>query len=140
MSAPADDRPELVREDEDFLKRVAESYAPPPMTAAERAAFDEALLGRIRRGQPARSWLTAAWLPAAAAAALAAVWLFSPSPATDGLVPSEKIVPALTARAWEEELFLEGGSFESEQEQPDESELLPEEYIAIASVFLDGDG
>jgi hypothetical protein len=48
----------------------------------------------------------------------------------------EETVPALSARAWEEELFLEGGSFEAEQ--PDESELLPEEYIAIASVFLDG--
>ena len=135
MSLPSDERPKLAREDEGFVKRVAASYAPPPMAAAERAAFDEALLGRIRRGQPARRWLMAAWLPAAAAA-LAAVWLFSLSPGTDGLVPSEKIVPALSARVWEEELFLDGGSFEAEQ--PDESELLPEEYIAIASIFLDG--
>jgi hypothetical protein len=136
MSLPSDERSKLAREDEDFVKRVAASYAPPPMAAARRAAFDEALLGRIRRSHPARRWLMAAWLPAAAAVALVAVWIFSLSPGTDGLVPSEKIVPALSARVWEEELFLDGGSFESEQ--PDESELLPEEYIAIASVFLDG--
>ena len=136
MSSPSDDDPKLAREDEDFVERVAASYAPPPMAAAERAAFDEALLARTRRSHSARRWLVAAGLPTAATAALAAVWLFSLSPGTEGLVPSEKIVPALSARAWEEELFLEGGSFESEQ--PDESELLPEEYIAIASVFLDG--
>jgi hypothetical protein len=136
MSSPSDERPKLAREDEDFVKRVAASYAPPPMAAARRAAFDEALSERLRRGQPARRWLTAAWLPAAAAATLAAVWLFSGWPGTDGLVPLEETVPALSARAWEEELFLDGGSFEAEQ--PDESELLPEEYIAIASVFLDG--
>ena len=136
MSSPSDERPKLAREDEAFVKRVAASYAPPPMAAAERAAFDEALLERIRRSQPARRWLTAAGLPAAAAAAFAAAWLFFLSSGTDGLAPSEEIVPALSARAWEEELFLEGGSFEAEQ--PDESELLPDEYIAIASVFLDG--
>jgi hypothetical protein len=106
------------------------------MAAARRAAFDEALLGRMRRSHSARRWLVAAGLPAAATAALAAAWLFSLSPGTDGLVPSDESVPALSARAWEEDLFLEGGFFEAEQ--PDESELLPEEYIAIASVFLDG--
>ena len=136
MSSPSDDRPKLAPEDEDFVKRVAASYAPPSMAAAERAAFDEALLGRIRRSHAARRWLTLAGLPAAAAAGLAAVWLFSGWPGTDGLVPSDKIAPTLGARAWEEELFLDAGFFESEQ--PDESELLPEEYIAIAGVFLDG--
>ena len=133
MSSPSDESPKLTPEDEDFVKRVAASYAPPPMAAVERAAFDEALLGRIRRGHPARRRLMAAGLPAAA---LAAVWLLFLSPGTERLAPSEETVPALSARAWEEELFLEGESLESEQ--PDESELLPEEYIAIASVFLDG--
>jgi hypothetical protein len=136
MSLPSEERPKLAREDEDFVKRVAASYAPPPMEPAECAAFDEALLGRLRRGQPTRRRLMAAGLPAAAAAALAAVWLLFLSPGTERLAPSGGIVPALSARAWEEELFSEGGSFEAEQ--PDESELLPEEYIAIASVFLDG--
>ena len=136
MSSPSDESPKLTREDEDFVKRVAASYAPPPMAAVERAAFDEALLGRIRRGHPARRRLMAAGLPAAAAAALAAVWLLFLSPGTERLAPSEETVPALSARAWEEELFLEGESLESEQ--PDESELLPDEYMAIASVFLDG--
>ena len=148
MSSPTDDRPKLAPEDEDFVKRVAESYAPPPMAAAERAAFDEALLERVRRSHPARRWLMAAGLPAAAAAALAAAWLLFLSPGTDGLVPSEEMVPALSARAWEEELFLEDASFQSLEsvesfqsfgrEQLDESELLPDEYLAIASVFLDG--
>jgi len=136
MSSSSDDRPKLAREDEDFVKRVAESYAPPPMAAAERAAFEEVLLERVRRSHVARRWFTAAGLPAAAGAALAAAWLLFLSPGTEGLAPSEEIVPALSARAWEEELFLDGGFFELEQ--PDESELLPEEYIAIAGVLLDG--
>jgi len=136
MSSSHDERPELTREDEDFVKRVAEIYAPPPLAPAERAAFDEALLGRLRRRQAARHWLTLVWLPAAAAAGLAAVWLFSGWPGSDRLVPSDDIAPALGARAWEEEVFLDAGFFETEQS--DESELLPEEYIAIASVFLDG--
>ena len=102
MSLPSDERPKLAREDEGFVKRVAASYAPPPMTATERAAFDEALLGRIRRGQPERRWLVAAGLPAVAAAALAAVWLLFLSPGTEQLAPSEESVPALSARAWEE--------------------------------------
>ena len=136
MSSASDEHPKLSREDEDFVKRVAANYVPPSLGAAERAAFDEALLGRIRRSHAARRWLTLAWLPAAAAAGLAAVWLFSGWPGGDGLVASREIAPALSAGAWEEELFLDSGFFEAEQ--PDESELLPEEYIAIASVFLDG--
>jgi hypothetical protein len=136
MSSQSDERSKLSREDEDFVERVAASYAPPPMTAAERAAFDAALLERIGQSRPARRWLAAAGLPAAAAAALAAAWLFLFSPGTGGLAPLEESAPALSARAWEEELFLEGVFFEAEQ--PDESELLPEEYIAIASAFLDG--
>jgi hypothetical protein len=136
MSSPSDERPKLAREDEGFVKRVAESYAPPPMTAAERAAFDETLLERIQRSHPTRRWLTLAGVPAAVGAALAAAWLFFLSPGTEGLAPSEGMAPALSARAWEEELFLNGGLFEAER--ADESELLPEEYLAIASVLLDG--
>lgn len=136
MSSPTDDRPKLAREEQDFVERVAASYAPPPMSAAERAAFDESLSERIQRSRPARRWLAAAWLPAAAAAAVAGVWLLSARPETDGLVPSGEAVSALSARAWEEEIFFDAGLFESEQ--TDESELLPEEYLAIASVFLDG--
>lgn len=136
MSSPSDDRPKLARKDEDFVKSVAASYAPRPLAAAERAAFDEALWGRIRRRHAARSRLALAWLPAAAAAGLAAVWLFSAWPGSDGPAPSGEAPPALGARAWEEELFLDAGLVEAEGS--DESELLPEEYIAIASVFLDG--
>jgi hypothetical protein len=136
MSSTSDERPKLTAEDEDFVKGVAASYAPPPMTPAGRAAFDEALLGRIRRGGSARRRLVVAGLPAAAAAALAAVWLLFPSPGSEQLAPLEQTGPALSARAWEEELFLESGLFEAEQ--PDDSELLPEEYLAIAGVFLDG--
>jgi hypothetical protein len=136
MSSPNDDRPKLTPEDQEFVERVAASYAPPPMAAAERAAFDEALFGRVRRKHATRRWLTLAWLPAAAAAGLAAVWLFSGWPGSEGPAPSQEIAPALSARAWEEELFLDTGLFESEQ--PDDSELLPEEYLAIASTFLDG--
>ena len=109
MSAPNDDRPQLTREEQGFVERVDASYAPAPMRAAERVAFDQALAERIQASRPARRWLAVAWLPAAAAAALAAVWLFSARPGSDGLAPSESGVPALSTRASGRWLSLSAG-------------------------------
>jgi hypothetical protein len=132
MNAPHDDRPGLSRDEREFVERLAEGYAPPALTAARRNAFDRELERRLARP---RRWLAAAWLPAAAAAALAVAWLAGGRPEATGPRPSpERTAPILSERDWESEIFwgdAAGGA------QLDERELLPEEYLAIASV-LDG--
>jgi hypothetical protein len=138
MKSPSDDRPDLVKEDEEFVERLAASYAPPAMPPARRVAFDEALRERIARRSAPRRWAASAWVPSAAvAAAVAALWIAFGLSGVDG-PPSdaERSTPLLSASAWEEEVFLGETFFESEE--GDESELLPEEYLAIASAFLEG--
>jgi hypothetical protein len=68
------------------------------------------------------------WLPAAAAAALVGVWLLTGEGAQE---PRGGLFPA---QAWEEEVLLLDASFESEAEA--DLQVLPEEYLAIASAML----
>jgi len=121
-----DERPRLDQEEKDFADRLAAHYAPPPWTSAERAGFDAALRARVER--PQRSALL---IPAFATAAVAAlVWVsFSLRPAGD---ESNSAVTSV----WENELFL--SSDVSPLDDRDDSEALPDDYLAIASLFLDG--
>jgi hypothetical protein len=109
-----------------FVDELAAHYAPPPWNSAQRARFDEALQARFDR--PRRLGFLIPALAGAAAAAL--VWFsFSPGLEVD---PSRPVV----AGAWENELFL--SSDVSPLDDRVESEALPEDYLAIASLFLDG--
>jgi hypothetical protein len=129
MTRHRDEDLRLDREDRDFVERLAAHWAPPPATPAQRAAFDEAL--RARLGPRRRRWL---WTPAlAAAAAAAALWLYAaPSPRPAPLTPGA----SAAAAAWEDEILLSGDR--SPAGDRDESELLPDDYAAIASLILDG--
>ena len=121
-----DERAHLDPEERDFADRLATHYAPPPWTSAERAGFDAALRARIER--PQRHVLL---IPALATAAVAVlVWVsFSLGPAGDE--------PNLVVTSvWENELFL--SSDVSPLDDREDSEALPEDYLAIASLFLDG--
>jgi hypothetical protein len=121
-----DERPHLDQEDKVFADRLAAHYAPPPSTSAKRAGFDEALRARIERSQ--RRGLLVPALAAVAAAAL--VWVsFSLRPAGDESNP-------VLASVWDSELFL--SSDVSPLDDRDDSEALPDDYLAIASLFLDG--
>ena len=121
-----DEQPRMNEQEKGFVDGLAAQYAPPPWTAAKRARFDEALRARIERPQRRGFWVPA--LATVAAAAL--VWIaFGSGPAGDGSNP-------VVASAWESELFL--SSDVSPLDDRDESEELPDDYLVIASFFLDG--
>jgi hypothetical protein len=121
-----DERPNIDRQDEAFAERLADHYAPPLWTSAERAGFDEALQARIER--PQRREFA---LPAVVTVTIAAlVWAsFSLRPVGD---VSNSAVPSV----WDNELFL--SSDVSPLDDRDDREALPDDYLAIASLFLDG--
>ena len=121
-----DERPRLDQEEKGFVDRLATHYEPPPWTSAERSGFDTALRARVQR--PQRRGL---WVPAlATVAAIALVWVgFSLRPSGDEARP-------VVASVWENELFL--SSDVSPLDDRDDSEALPDDYLAIASLFLDG--
>ena len=120
------ERAPLDPEDKDFVDRLAAHYRPPPLTSAKRVAFDEALRARIER--PQRRGF---FVPALATAAMAAlVWVtFSPRLEGDESNPG-------VASVWGNELFL--SSDVSPLDDRDDSEVLPDDYLAIASLFLGG--
>ena len=120
------ERAQLNPEERAFVDGLATHYAPPPWSSAQRARFDEALQARLER--PRRRGVL---LPALAGAAVAAlIWIhFSSGPEVDPARP-------LVASAWESELFL--SSDLSPLDDRDEGEALPDDYLAIASLFLDG--
>jgi hypothetical protein len=120
-----DERPNIDQEDKVFADRLADHYAPPPWTSAKRVGFDEALRARIER--PQRREFTVPVLATVAVAAL--VWV------SFLLLPAGDDNPVV-ASVWESELFL--SSDVSPLDDRDDSEALPEDYLAIASLFLDG--
>jgi len=132
MTSSRDERTPLEGADKEFLDRLAEAYTPEPMTAGRRAAFDEAI--RARLVGPQRRPLLIPAIGAAAAAGL--LWLvFSQS---IGPMPqlAEEESAAVTASSWEDEIFLSSDLGVSE----DRAEIgaLPDDYLAIAGVFLGG--
>jgi hypothetical protein len=132
MTAPRDERPSLDGADKEFVERLASNYAPAPMTAARRAAFDEAIRARLER--PRRRPVLIQAIGAAAAAALA--WVVLSHSIGPMRLPGGEESGAVVASSWEDELFL--SSDLSASEDRDESATLPEDYLAIAGAFLGG--
>jgi hypothetical protein len=121
-----DERPRIDQEDAGFADRLAAHYAPPPWTSAKRAGFDEALRARTER--PQRRAFTIPVLATVAVAGL--LWIsFSLGPVGNDPGP-------VATSVWENELFL--SSDVSPLDDRDDSEGLPDDYMAIASLFLDG--
>jgi hypothetical protein len=109
--------------DLDFIRRVGDAYAPPPLTPARRTRFDAELETRIARDR----WRFLPWgvaLATAGAAALLLITRFaSVAPVTEATVADQ----ADTDEAFV--LALAGGS-------PDELDAeLPADYQAIASLL-----
>jgi hypothetical protein len=133
MKRPPEERVDLAPEEREFVERLAASFRPAPLAGPERAAFDAALAERIARRRVRRRWTGLAWLPAAAAAALAGVWLVRGDAPAPPSAPETRSA-LFPAQAWEEEVLLLDASFESEADA--DLEVLPEEYLAIASAML----
>ncbi len=121
-----DERPNIDQEGKAFVDRLAAHYAPPPWASAKRAGFDDALRARIER--PQRRVFT---IPALATVAVAGLLWVSFS-----LLPAGDEPNSVVTSVWESELFL--SSDVSPLDDRDGSEGLPEDYMAIASLFLDG--
>jgi hypothetical protein len=126
MSANDDARRDA--EERAFAERIADEFAPPAMSEARAAAFDARLHERLeapsRRGR--------AWLPALVTlAAVCAIWLGT------GLWSASDPPRSASARAgaWETELLL-GSDLVADPDAADA--YLPDDYSAIAVVFLDG--
>jgi hypothetical protein len=111
------------RADAAFAARLAEAWAPPPLTPARRARFDARLAERVRRDR-------LRFVPAAAAAAASlAAALFVIGQLTGD--PAEESRTGLTASAAESDLSLA----EAFSSTGDFEETLPPEYQAIASLL-----
>jgi len=115
-------------DDARFLARVAESYAPPEPSAADRARFRAGLEAKLARRSRRAAW---PWL-VPAAAALAAVLVVTLFPRTEAPAPSIAETPtgeSLTGSEEETLLALVTG------ESASDDDALPEDYQAIASLM-----
>ena len=142
MTSSRDERTSLEGADKEFLDRLAEAYTPEPMTAGRRAAFDEAI--RTRLARPRRRALLIPAIGAAAAAGL--LWLvlspsIGPTPQlAEEIGPTPQLAEeesaAVAVSSWEDQIFLSSDLGASE----DRAEIgaLPDDYLAIAGVFLGG--
>ena len=130
--------------DDNFSDRLRSVYTPPSQDPSRAAAFRAGVEARIERRRRRAVLVPAA---AAATAAAAIAWLLLPFgavPAVDVVADAGAPAPSATAsvppsatalvRSWEDELIFE--SAVSESSMSDDGEMLPDEYVAIASVFL----
>jgi hypothetical protein len=130
------DRPALERDDARLVARVQDAWAPEPLTSARRAAFDAGLQERIERRQR-RLGLWPALGAGLVAASIAALVLVREETA---VAPTTTVVAAADARvgtatAWAADVLYASGQDDEEREADDDG--LPDEYAAIAGVFLD---
>jgi hypothetical protein len=123
---------ELDREDARFVARLREMYAPEPLDAARRAAFDARLRERTLRARRFRLALA----PALAAAAIAAwaVWSAGPRTKSGEVPPPPEVAETPVEFEWEQDVFY--GDLAPETAELGEE--LPPEYAAIDLVFLEG--
>jgi hypothetical protein len=137
MIGPRDDPSAPVPEAAVLVERLQQEFAPPPLEGARRAALDAALADRIARRRPGR--LAVPVLAGATVGALLA-WLLLPAQvgpaAPEARVPAAFVAQAASAAEWEDEL-LDAMSY-GELEEQDGIDELPDDYTAIAAVFLDG--
>jgi hypothetical protein len=139
MTANRDEGTPRRAEDEEFAERLAASFSPAPLSPARRAAFDAALAERLEQRRRSRLLLPA--LAAAAGAAVAALaWLAAPGAfdpaATERGGADDVVAETSAALRWELEL-LDLNAL-TEADDPDRAERLPDDYAAIAGLFLDG--
>jgi hypothetical protein len=126
MKAPDEQRPRLDRDAQDFVRRIADAWAPAEMSAAERTRFDARLAERLERGRGRRvPWRVAAGAAGAAVGLLLARW-------RPWLEPSG---PVAAAPAGDAELIL---AFAREPEAGEAADAeLPDDYQAIAALLAE---
>jgi len=123
MSHTPDDRDSLDPEDIAFAQRVADAYAPAPLTPSRRAAFDAELDTRLARDR----WRFAPWAAAATVAGAAALLLLTLLPAA----PREDVAEQADDAVAEDEFVLALAGDSSDEFVG----ALPTDYQAIASLL-----
>lgn len=133
------------RTDAEFVKRLADHYAPSPLSPGQRAVWDTALAARLETRRRAMV------LPGLATAALAAALVFGLGGwfGLERSGPSVRPAPVVSATAtralgvsaedsapdllddWEYLLALQPADDEEDGQ-------LPDDYAAIARIFLEG--
>jgi hypothetical protein len=137
MTENRDESAPLCVEDEAFAERLAASFSPGPLSPARRAAFDDALAGRLERRRSRRlvpALAAAAGVTAAALAWRVAPGVFDPTPTGRGGA-DDVVAEAAAAARWELDL-LDLDSL-TDADGADDAERLPDDYVAIAGLFLE---
>ena len=114
-----------------FAARLAELWQPRAHTPVSRAAFDAALEAKLAARRRRRAALPAL---AAVTAAAALAWVLLPAAPPDRPAGA---APVGSTASWEYELIYDSADTVGSEESGS-SEMLPDDYMAIASVFLDG--
>jgi len=133
MTQENDEDRELKREDAQFVERLRELHAPEPMSRARRAAFTRELSGRLE-ARPRRRLLIGAVLAPVAALALAWVYLggsLTPSPSNG----QARVVADAADALWVYDVLNPPEL--SDMEYSEDFQMLPDDYLEIASEFLD---
>jgi len=137
MNEKSDEGSLLSSEDDRFVGRLAEHYAPPPLGAQRRSALDAELCERIATPR-GLGFVRPAFATAGVGVAIGLALLLG---AFDSTLPERErpgivIVDAQSAAEWENSLF-DTGSFDDVDAGSD-LDGLPDDYAAIAGIFLDG--
>ena len=133
------------RTDAEFVKRLADHYAPSPLSPGQRAVWDTALAARLEKRRRAMV------LPGLATAALAAALVFGLGgwfglERSGPSVRSAPVVSATQTRTLDVSAEDSASDLLDDWEyllafQPADDEedgQLPDDYAAIASIFLEG--
>lgn len=134
MTHRNDGNRELSREDAEFLKRLRQLHAPEAMPSSRRAAFLRELSERLQARPRKRALMGALLVPAAA---LAAAWLYLggwPAPSSDN-GQATVVAKAAADTRWAYQVLYPPEL--SDSQDIDDSQMLPDDYLAIGSEFLD---
>jgi hypothetical protein len=139
MNEKPDEVSFLPSEDDRFVGRLAEHYAPPALSAQRRAVLDAELRDRIATprglGFARPAFATAAvGLAIGLALVLGAFDSTLPVREQPGVVVVE--APSAATAQWESGLF--GSDSFDDVDAGNDLEGLPDDYAAIAGIFLDG--
>lgn len=127
MRDPSDERNDESPADERLVEAVRGHWTPPPLSPARRTALRATIEARLE--ERSRPWLLMPALGGALAAGLAVWLLFAPSPPITGPQSEAALL------AWEEEVLFAAEVLEEESVL--DTELLPDDYVAISALLLD---
>jgi hypothetical protein len=137
MDEKRDEYSLLSDEDAKFIERLAENYSPPPLTAVRSAALDTALRERVATPRGIGfAWPAFASAVVGLAIGLALTQGAFESTRPEGARPGVVAMDPQAVAAWEQDLF-DPESFEEVDADGDLAGL-PDDYAAIAGIFLDG--